>query len=235
MAGLLATIVGGTVFAAETLGAVTFFTNEAAWLAAVQGVEQLTTNPAGVDTANEVAGPPAQNDSLPGLLTFNAANTGLSRSFTVQTLETNALFTFSDGEASPVFPGFLNALSVGDIDNFENDDWRVTLTGGPAAFAFGFSLGDNGDSSGSATDQFTVYDELGVVMGSLTGTPSSVDSFAFLGFVSDQPFRSVSYDDDAGGDDIAIADFRFAVVPEPATAALLGFSALIALRSRRQR
>ncbi|MBC8235533.1 PEP-CTERM sorting domain-containing protein [bacterium] len=49
----------------------------------------------------------------------------------------------------------------------------------------------------------------------------------------------MEYDEDSGGDDIAIADFRFAQIPEPTTIVLMGFGVLgllgIAIRQRRKR
>ncbi len=209
---------------------VVFFTDQNAWLAAVQNVETFLTSSTNVGLANEVNPAPLPNAQLGPILTFDQANTGLSRSFRVQTLQLNAGFTFSDHEGGPVLPNFDAALSVGDVDNFEDDDWRLTLTAGASSTAFGFILRENNNNVSG--ESFSVYGASGL-LGSVV--PPASDTQNFLGFTSVTPWTYVQFDEDVGPDDIAIADFRFAnAIPEPSSALLVmtGLAALV-LRKRR--
>ena len=118
--------------------AIVTFTDKAVWEAAVSGEQEFDFTAANVLLANQVSSLPPANTNVGNTLTFEAANTGLSADFTFHTLQSGANFTFDDHEAAGNLPDFDNALSVGDIDNFENDDWEMTFS--PGLFALGFDL-----------------------------------------------------------------------------------------------
>ncbi len=60
---------------------VVFYTDEAAWLAAVNNVETLTTDAAGVATASEVTNPPAQNENVGPASGWRPGTTSQSQTF----------------------------------------------------------------------------------------------------------------------------------------------------------
>jgi hypothetical protein len=149
-----------------------------------------------------------------------ATNTGLSRSFQVETLTSGAGFTFNDQNGGPLIS---DALSVGDVDDMglENDDWRLTLFGGSTMTGFGVLLKNNKYESGESIKMYSG----GVLKATLTlgDLADGSDSDDFLGVTTDFAFDRVDFDEDGvlSGDDIAIADFRFAtVVPEPVSSTL---------------
>lgn len=232
---VLAIIFFSSVPAVQLRADFLYFTDEAQWLAAVESFETLTTDANGIALANEVSGPPSQNQFLGSFLTFDSANTGFQNSFTIETLEAGAGFTFSDGEPSPASAGYENALSVGDIDNFENDDWHFVFTSGPEVTAFGFILRDNGDTGG--IDILSIFDTNGNLIGTTDQLPSSTGTGAFVGVISTgAAIGSITYDEDASGDDIAIADFRFgtASIPEPSATFLAAGVFAFLFRRRKQ-
>jgi len=96
-------------------------------------------------------------------------------------------------------------------------------------------LHDNGDFGD--TDQLSVFDTSDNLIGSTSSLPISIDSAAFFGFTSDVAIGRIHFDEDVGGDDIAIANFRFGLtaVPEPGTAGILGIAGLCVLIRRRRR
>ncbi len=202
-------LLGGT----PAQAAVTLFTDAAAFQAALDStsgeIEVLVTDAAGVGLALET-GPPGPNTVISPGLTFLRENTALSRSFAV----TPAIeFTFDDDEGDPL-PNFDNALSIGDINGrgtsnpaFENDDWLLTVTAGAPLRAFGFTLRDNNASAG---ETLSLQDASGRVLAvvPLDGV-TAVNTF--VGVITDFDFSRVFYDEDPGGDDIAIADFTFQV------------------------
>ncbi len=95
-----------------------------------------------MDLANEVAAPPPANAQLGKILTFDRSETGLSRSFVLETLDPStdilAGFTFSDGEptpnADPNNDCIVNAIDLGIFNGvfFSTDadaDADADLTG----------------------------------------------------------------------------------------------------------
>lgn len=209
-----------------------FYTNETSWNNSVQGVEALDFTAANVALANEVASPPGNNAFLGGVLTFDSANTGLSSSFVLSTLETDAGFTFNDNEGSG--PEWDNALSVGDIDNFENDDWQIVFNSS-SVFNFGWFLQDNGTSVG---ESFSVYDLNDNLLGTFSMIPET-DGVDFVGVISSVPIGRVAFDEDPGDDDIAIGGIRLssiAAIPEPSGLLLYGVlvAGIAAVRNRRR-
>lgn len=189
----------------DDVPSVQFTTNLTTWSNIAGTAYVLTTTAANVALANEVPSPPGPNAQLcgtpsnyqvPCTLTWEAASTGACRDFA---LGVQQGITFDDNEFS-----YTNSLSIGDVDNGENDDFVVTFGGGPPTHAFGFTLLNNGFSLG---EEIRVYDTGGVLIGRDTVLPENVDS-AFIGITSNQPIGRVEFDEDAGGDDIAIRDLR---------------------------
>lgn len=229
----------GLLPAAPARASAFLFTDLASWQAAVREVETLATTAAGVALADEVAAPPVANQQLGHGLTFGTAATGLARGFRLTTpdvapgLLDGFIFDDQDG---PNEPSFDNALSVGDINDFENDDWALHLLDGALMTAFGFEL------RGSYAEKGETVTLLDASLAPLTtlvlpdlGLPGTAVN-AFIGVVSTEAFAGIRYDEGAGGDDIAIANFRFARIPEPAALPLLavGLAFLAGLRRRRR-
>jgi hypothetical protein len=121
-----------------------FYTDKAAWLAAVTNSETFVFTASNVQKADEVTTLPGNNASLGSTLTFAATNTGLSREFMLQALQSGANLVYNDAEPpsapEPNQHFGTNTISIGDINNHENDDWQVTMTSGPPLTAFEFDL-----------------------------------------------------------------------------------------------
>jgi hypothetical protein len=206
-------VVHSVVFAQ---GIVTFYTNEAAWLAAVTNVETFPFTASNVAKSNEVTSPPGNNADLgTSTLTFSSTNTGLSRSFTLQALQSGATLVYNDGDLQRP------SISIGRGNVYEDDDWQVTITSGCPLTAFAFDLVGNATNTG---ESFSVYGPGNVLLGSTTPPTSSNQGSAFLGVVSTSPIVRLHYDEGASGDngdDIGVANFRFAVNEAVAPAVLI--------------
>ena len=156
--GLAMTAVALAVLLAITASsghaAASLYTNELSWESMVFGSELFQTTAANVALADEISSIPGPNSKPGPILTFQAANTGLSRGFMIESLQgrgtsdIEAGFTFDDnvspGDREGVIndPIYDNALSVGDYNDWENDDWSLRLLDGPAMTAFGVELRD---------------------------------------------------------------------------------------------
>ncbi len=209
-------------------GDTSFYTSEDNWRSQASGpVEQLITTSVNVALADEVASPPGTNAQLGNVLTFRSSNTGLSLDFQAQTMQPGAGFTFNDTETR-VFP-FTNALSVGDVNDYEDDDWRVEILSGNI-YGFGILLGDNFAMSGEFC---VVYGADGTELGTTTNIPGSAYTFAFLGVLTDQPITAIEFREGSGPDDISIANFSV-VIPEPCTFSLLVLGGVVLARRRKQ-
>ncbi|UCD35681.1 MAG: PEP-CTERM sorting domain-containing protein, partial [Nitrospiraceae bacterium] len=166
---------------------------------------------------------PGTNAQLGPILTFQTTSTSLSRGFSVSTVQPGAGFTFNESESGVPAAGFENALSVGDINNYEDDDWSLMLLYGATMSAFGFDLIDTRFEEGESLQIYSGSDLMDTIF--FSAADSNVD--VFMGITTDYLFDRVVFREDPGGDDIAIADFRFgsspAVAPEPISSALFLF------------
>ncbi|MEW6601637.1 MAG: hypothetical protein AB1499_11770 [Nitrospirota bacterium] len=191
--------------------AVTMVNDLAVWEAMVSDMELFTTTSDNILLADEVASLTGVNDQLGSTLTFQTAATGLSRGFVVETLQPGAGFTFNETEGGVPQILFQDALSVGDINGWEDDDWSLSLLDGADMTAFGFEVRSSRFAPGEAITLYYGADPVGTV--DLSSLPDTGDENYFIGIVSDVPFDSLTFNEDPDGDDIGIADFRFAALP----------------------
>jgi hypothetical protein len=202
-------------FAADTIIAfesdiqaeIAFTTDISEWMTMVSNVQLFTTIADNIALADEVDLPPALNANLGSVLTFRSAETGLSMGFTVEALQPVAGFTFSDTESGTPLIDFEDALSVGDSDNFEDDDWLLSLLDSAGMTAFGVEIRNSRFGPDEVITLYSGSQVIGTV--DLSSLPATGNDNYFIGIISDVPFDSISFDEDPDGDDIAIADFRF--------------------------
>jgi hypothetical protein len=176
------------------------FTNEAQWRDQVLGggfeLHEFDTTSANVSLSNEVGSNPGKNIELGSPLTWEAANTGFPFEFVLTAAEGHITYWDTEGFGS-------NTLSIGDIDNWQDDDFGIEMTG-TQVYALAFVIGDNGD---------TAYEDLSVWAATDTGE-EYLQQFprgykGFVGLISPVPLRRIEYNEDSGGDDIYVAAFRF--------------------------
>lgn len=215
-----------------TQNGVTAYTNQANWEAAVAAnnriVQTLETTAGNVALADEVATPPGENEHIGNTLTFDKANTGFDVSIELKaTQATN--FTFNDNEGHAIFRS--NALSVGDVNNDENDNFLFTILGGSTVNAAGFSILDN---------NFGGDEELRVRIGDTVLASFDTDSLTggtgsslFLGVVSTTAFDELWFDESTDGDDMAVSNINIDAVPEPSTLIMLAGAGIL-LHTRRR-
>ncbi|MDY6839503.1 MAG: hypothetical protein SWH78_16175 [Thermodesulfobacteriota bacterium] len=187
---------------APVAATVTFFTDESDWLAAAGNVEVFSVTSANVATADEVTSPPIDFDPLGNTLTFQAVNTGLSRTFILEALESGAEIVFRNGS-------YVEELSIGAHEVHEDDDWQMTFSGGPALYAFAFELIVNNDPGVGGEESFSVYGLGGSLLDTDSPPTSQGVRGGFYGVVSDVPIGRVKFNEDTGSDDIDLAEFRF--------------------------
>ncbi|MGH0030848.1 MAG: choice-of-anchor E domain-containing protein [Myxococcota bacterium] len=180
----------------------------AGWQADTPQAENLVlTTSAAMPQFNEVSSPPGANVNVGNTLTFDVDPSQACRGFTLRTLQSGANFTFDDDEGAGNLVNFDNALSVGDLDNHENDDFEISFpSDGPPAFAASFVLED---SHGTIGEELRVYDLDDALIGVLGGASFAGGEKKTLGVLSDVPIGRIVFDEDSGGDDVAIDTFRF--------------------------
>ncbi len=193
-----------------TQNGVTVYTNQASWEAAVAGysalvIDSLATTSANLALATEVAAAPADNAGLNETLTFEKINTGFNVSFELYASQSGAGFTFNDTEGSGT--EWLDALSVGDIDNYENDNFYINILSNDQVFALSIELRENSFESGenftiSAGTNFTQLADIDI-----SSLPDN--DVVFLGVISETPFNRFWLDESSGGDDMAIVNPQF--------------------------
>lgn len=215
-----------------TQGGVTVYTNEANWTAALTAgwtVQSLDTTAANLVLADEVSGPlSGSNDLLGDTLTFDKANTGFDVSFSVWASKANNL-VYNDNEGNAVFRS--DALSVGDVDNDDNDNLYFNILGGDTVFAAGYTVLDNEFSSGEQLRVRAGGTQLGLF--DLQPLVGGQGNSKFIGVISSTAFDEIWFDEShLGGDDMAVKDFKIAAIPEPAAIALVALfgGGLLAVR-----
>jgi len=222
---------------------VIFFTDRTLWEAAAAAsglaVEDFVPTASNVALADEVGSPPIDNGPLGTTLTFDSANTGLTHSFRLGMDGTsNDQFTFNDTEFTTLPQPF---LSIGDVDNGENDDITIEATSAFPLRGFGMDILDN---ELGVDEIFEVYNTgcpgAGVPCddgSSVASTPVvGTGGIDFIGFIADASdgIRALQFDESTDGDDIAMTNMAFAV-PEPGTLLLLGSGILgLAFSGRRR-
>jgi len=189
---------------------VMLFTDQSEWEDILSEMEVFTTISANIALADEVPSQPGLNEYLGPILTFQAINTGLSRGFLVETLQPGAQFTFNDTEGGVPLVSFENALSVGDNDDYEDDDWQLSLLDGTAMTAFGVEIRHSRFAPGESITLYSGAVLVGTI--DLSSLPGVGNENYFFGIVSDVSFDRIGFNEDPDGDDIAIADFRFAEI-----------------------
>ena len=204
---------------------VTVYTNQVNWEAAVAAnnrvVQTLETTAGNMALANEVSSPPGDNTNLGKTLTFDKANTGFDTTFSLYASSgvSGNGFVYNDDEGSGVV--WPDVLSVGDIDNAENDNVKLNILSGASVYATGFDIIDNE----FGTDEgLYIYDSSNTLIADFNTEPlvGGNGSTLFLGVVSTTEIGQMFFDEAETGDDMGIANIKIDAIPEPATLGMLG-------------
>lgn len=160
-----------------------FFTDRKLWEKTQADFENFDLSSTNVAKANEVTLPPSNLDLLGSVLTFETLNTGLSQDFTLETVEAGADFVFR------LFSGN-EFLSVGGVlQGKSDDDWVLTLFGGPPVFAFGVDVLDNE----AGPDSISVFGSDDTLLATFE---MRFEKNSFVGVVTKVPIARIEFDDD---------------------------------------
>src|SRR4030095_4416367 len=143
------------------------------------------------------------------VLHYAAANTHLCRDFTLRAGEVGAGITFDDSAERAGLATWKNALSLGDIGDYSNDDFEFAFGAGEPVHAFGFHFVDNQRKDVEGLYVYGSGAQLPAVLPGPAAPLSDGNRSAFVGIVSPIPIARVLFDEAADGDDPAIRDFRF--------------------------
>jgi len=215
-----------------TYGDTTLYSDLTSWESAfLSPTVELTTSATTIALANEVGSAPANNSGLGNSLTFESGNTGFTFDVTVeatQTGVTGAGFTFNDTEGDSAW--LTGVLSVGDINNAEEDGFEITSSS--ALFGIYLDFIGNEFSSGESISLYNGGDLVAsfTSSGQIPDDPGAPQR-TFWGVTSTDPFTRLVFVESPDGDDIGIADIGFsttAAIPEAATLPLVlsAFSAM---------
>ena len=198
------------------------YLNETEWqmaVAALAGDSLITAFPTtagNVALSNEVTDPPDSNTWLGNILTFDSSVTHFPFTFYLRAPYAPTYgFVFEDQEGG--FPAFgsmdqARSLSVGDVDDEENDDFEIQIQvwdPQTAVFAVGFTVGDNNKEDGEYVDVNGVdgfnkkFDDT---------SPDCPGTLGFIGIVSTVPITSIYFNEVYLEDDIFVKDLRFGVL-----------------------
>ncbi len=181
---------------------VTFFSDLTNWQT---DVTTQTTSIAFTDVNvlafDEVLSLPATNEDVGSPLTYSSGSPTLEQcyKFSLNTLQSSAGFVFNDSSSG----AWVNSLSIGNINQYENDDFEIDFETGMEPFAFGFDLTDNTQDSGEILHVYAADDT--TLLGSITGIfNSSGNVNTFIGVNSTVPIGRITFDEGSGGDDAGV-------------------------------
>ncbi len=180
----------------------TLYTDLLSWEAMVLNSEALITTSTNIALADEVSSPPGADTNVGPILTFDSANTGLSRSFRIESLETNSDFIFNRSCACPTC--CLDALNIGG-NSYSDDDWQLSLLNGTSMSAFAVEIRDNQFEPG---ESISFYSK-GTLMDTIDVNTFGSHEFYFIGVIADYTFDTVVFNEASGGENMGIANFRF--------------------------
>lgn len=187
---------------------ITTYTSEGAWYAAVLvDEEKFVFDGPNVSKADEsgsfVEGGGGQW-FLGKKITYNGANTGYEFNFELENMGVTGspidALVWNDNE------GFTqNSISIGDIDNWENDDFEIRVSGTADVYAIAFWVEGNSDGS---TEYLRLYAADGTgdcqIGGNINGHINN-----FFGVVSNVPLKRIYFNESGDGDDIALNTLFF--------------------------
>ena len=193
--------------------AAVFFDGSSDWESLLVWVEDFATTP-NLPLADEVASPPSIGSWLGDTLTFAAASTGLRESFRLRTLEGNPGCSPPNcgwrlRESGP-WSGISGSLSPNGIGFGEDDDFEIFVGTERPVTAIGFWI-IHSDTSAPGVETLSVYGEGDALLGQVDLSAYALGSALerFVGVATAERIVRVVFDEDAGGDDIAIRDLRF--------------------------
>lgn len=184
--------------------AVRLITNKDDWrlaadkLGTLEGLPStdFVSTPEAIAEADEVDAPPPTNADLPPTLTFS----NFVPEFTLRTLQPGASWVMNDSWSSSLWP----LLSIGRVNVHQNDDFELLVTG--CTPAVGIVLND----TTAVTDEYlVVLGSGGELMGMLASPASASNADVFVGIIAPSPIARIEFDEDAGGDDIALRGLSF--------------------------
>jgi hypothetical protein len=177
-------------------------------------VHNQPTSAQAIALATERGGvPPGANEWIGATLTFGGSATSLPFDYALDANQSGSSFSYNDDEVPS--SGYYPCLSVGDYDNYQNDDFSVRILPGGTAnvHAIGIYVGDN---TAETAEELRVYGQGDVLLKTFAKDASFPNSSAppakFLGVVSAVPLTRMFFDEGSSGDDIVIKDPCFGVV-----------------------
>ena len=181
------------------------------WLAAVKenGLTwyDFLTDPVNIAMADEVDSKPGKNVDLGNLLTWRPENTPLPFTFYLKSEQEASWGGLVHAENEGGSEWVDGTISIGDIDDFEDDNFSLGVIGDSPVYAIYVYIGNNTNVTG---EKVVIYaakpdnkeEEIGRFL---------EPSMPHLGIISVFPLRRIFFDEDAEGDDIYVRDFYFGV------------------------
>lgn len=187
---------------------VSIYQDEVAWTNEVNTLDlrvvKWDTNAKNIEGANEVDHTPQENDGLGPTLTWEGV-TDNNLHFSLHNPRCNEQrgLVYWDTEGFP-----RETISIGDIDNCEDDDFVIELNNEkPQFFAIAFYFGDSSFRAGE-TMTVTCETESGQ---EFSWVYQYNELRPFFGVISPLPVIKVSFNEKSDDDDIYIKDFRFGI------------------------
>ena len=194
---------------------------ESQWREAVQGVAgdviyTFVPTAYNIGLSQEVPAPTANNRGVGNTLTFLGADTGYPFDFVISKAMTPGTFTWNDHEKDGSFGGCpYPFLSPGDVTNYEDDDFEVSVTRvdeGLVISGIAVAVGHNNLVAGEYLEVTDPNNILLDIFDSSDPLPGNEDGgYQFMGVASPLPLKKIYFNEDDGGDDICFQNVWISV------------------------
>jgi len=136
-------------------------------------------------------------------ITWSESTTGLPFSFYLENKAVdNSIWSLVFGENEGSLPA--NTISIGDVNDLENDDFEIGTFGTGVVYGIGFNMISNTQEAGECLQ-----------VNAAAGCPiySKTDGLSlewnFMGFISEVPINRINFDEHSGSDDLGVMHFYF--------------------------
>lgn len=197
-----------------------YFTDEVEWNNAVEKLSakiyKLDTTREGMAKCEEISEVVPNGTRVP-TMTWMPTNTGIPTEFVLEAKQGELVC-----EDDEIFGGAASWISIGDVNDREDDDFEVVVKPPTDVdvFAIAITVGDNVVEMG---ERLEVYDENDILRATFVDCAFAEkpcfdlpdeEQQAFVGIVSGIPLSRIFFDEHIGGDDIAVRDLRFGVIED---------------------
>ena len=155
-------------------------------------------------------------------ISFSPENTGLPFSFYLENKDPALYYghpqqhmglVFEDKEGSNSSLPWPNTISIGDINDFEFDNFEIGVSGNNV-YGLGFNMVDNITNGNEYLKVYAHDGSTECEIAHISHSDANGFSNGFIGVISPVPVKRIFFRENDDGDDIGVKHFYFGYIPD---------------------